>query len=266
MNLPLFDHSNDRERNPMSRKVTTFDGAPLPDRFVLSFMRDVIERYVQDARLAPIATLHSETCDFPIYSDGIGGYEVGIVQLPVGAPAASMLFDLLIASGLRIAIACGGCGVLEPIASGRILVPERALRDEGTSYHYAEPDRWIPLDDIAVEAVRDTLASHHVPYSDVDVWTTDGFFRETPQMIALRLSEGCSAVDMECAALAAVARFYGVAFAEILYSGDELERDGGHDERGWLLDHRARDVAFLMALSACTKVAPEAQRGDGSWK
>lgn len=266
LDIPLFEHSEDGDRNAMSRMIRTFDDEPVPTRFVLSFMRDAIERYVEDARLSPIAMIRSETCDLPLYSRLMDGREIGMVQVPVGAPAASMLFDLLIASGVRIAIACGGCGVLEPLASGRILVPESALRDEGTSYHYAPPARWISLEGAATEAVRATLASHHVPYDNARVWTTDGFFRETPRMISLRRSEGCSAVDMECAALAAVAKFYGVEFAEILYSGDRLERDGSHDERAWLHDREARDIAFLMAMSACASVGSGSGRSDGPWK
>lgn len=250
----------------MSRAITTFEGEPLPTRFVLSFMRDALERYVESAHLSPVASVHSETRDYPIYSTAIDGCDVGLVQLPVGAPAASILFDLLIASGVKLAIACGGCGVLEPIDSGRVLVPVRALRDEGTSYHYLAPERWISLDAAAVDAVHDALASHHVPYDDVSVWTTDAFFRETPTMIARRLAEGCAAVDMECASLAAVARFYDVGFAEILYSGDVLEQDGSHDERAWILDYHARDIAFLMALAACANAAPASPKGSESWK
>ena len=255
VNLPLLEHTEDTERNAMSRVITTFDGDALPSRFVLSFMGDALERYAQNAHLEPVASIHSETCDFPVYATTVDGCDVGLLQLPVGAPAACMLFDLLIASGVKAAVACGGCGVLEPIDSGRILVPTFALRDEGTSYHYVAPERWIALEGAAVDAVHEALASHQVPYEDVRVWTTDGFFRETPQMIARRLAEGCAAVDMECASLAAVAQFYGVSFAEILYSGDKLEQDGSHDERAWLLDYRTRDIAFLMALAACANTA-----------
>lgn len=266
MNLPLFEHSEDGDRNAMSRTIRTSNDEPIPTRFVLSFMRDSIERYVEDACLLPIAVIRSETCDIPLFSCTMDGRRIGMVQLPVGAPAASMLFDLLIASGVKVAIACGGCGVLEPIASGRILVAECALRDEGTSYHYLPPARWISLEGAATEAVRATLASHHVPYENARIWTTDGFFRETPRMISLRRSEGCSAVDMECAALAAVAKFYNVEFAEILYSGDRLEQDGSHDERAWLHDREARDVAFLMALSACASIVSESERNGRPWK
>lgn len=261
MDLPLFEHTEDTERNAMSRKIRTFDDEPIPTRFVMSFMCDALERHANAAHLSPIAMVHSETRDFPIYADKVGGCEIGMIQLPVGAPGASMLFDLLIASGVTSAIACGGCGVLDPIPAGQLLIPERALRDEGTSYHYAAPERWISLEGAGLEAVHRTLASHHIPYKNVHVWSTDGFFKETTRMIALRRSEGCDAVDMECAALAAVAKFYGVEFAEILYSGDVVEQEGGHDERSWPNDHDARDVVLAMASAACANVAPGPQKG-----
>ena len=64
-------------------------------------------------------------------------------------------------------------------------------------------------------------------------WTTDGFFRETQDMVRYRRAEGCTTVEMECAALAACARKRGASFGQILYTADSLANIYAHDERDW---------------------------------
>ena len=64
-------------------------------------------------------------------------------------------------------------------------------------------------------------------------WTTDGFFRETQDMVRYRGAEGCTTVEMECAALAACARKRGASFGQILYTADSLANIYAHDERDW---------------------------------
>ena len=44
--------------------------------------------------------------------------------------------DWLIGYGVEQIISTGTCGVLADIEENAFLVPVRALRDEGTSYHY----------------------------------------------------------------------------------------------------------------------------------
>ena len=253
--LPLFDHRYDEPRNPMSRLLKCEGDNTIPERFLLSFMGDPLSIYVEKHHCSKISNYHSEVRDFPIYETKIGDVRIGLVQAPVGAPAAAILADLLIASGVRAIVACGGCGVLTPIESGAIIVPTRALRDEGTSFHYMEPSTYIDLDPDAIEAVESTLIEHKVPYDTCTTWTTDGFFRETSRLISFRRNQGCSVVEMECSSLAAVARCSGALFAEILYSGDSLAEPDNHDERSWLLDFDARTISFFMALSSLTKIA-----------
>lgn len=247
---PLLDHRYDEPRNPQSRPpLTSCDGRALPPRFLMSFMGDILERHVRQNGCECMAICHSETRDFPLYRTNAGGTEVGLVQAPVGAPAAVIMADLLIASGVEALVACGGCGVLYPISSGIILVPTAALRDEGTSLCYCAPSRDISLDRNAVEAACHLLDDRGIPYRTCKTWTTDGFFRETPALVERRKAEGCDAVDMECAALAAVSRHYGARFAHLLYSGDSLADPARHDGREWLENTDARSIAFNAALA-----------------
>lgn len=252
--VPLLDHDFDDGRSAMSRVLETYDQTPFPERFLLSFMGDALEEYVDRNGCEEIANFHSEVRDFAIFRGTEEGRDFGLVQAPVGAPAAAMMMDLLIASGARAIIACGGCGVTERLPVGSLLVPTAALRDEGTSYHYASPSPEIELDGEATGALLQTARELGLRCSECRVWTTDGFFRETPSLIRKRKEQGYAAVDMECSALAAVARFYGATFGELLYSGDSLADPERHDERGWLANMGARQATISVAARALCRL------------
>lgn len=246
--LPLFDHDQNEARNPMSRPLLKWKGKEPPSRCVLSFMNDVLEEYVASHSCEVADIIHSETCDFTLYigHDDKGGF--CLIHCPVGAAPAAIIVDLLIASGVKALVSCGGCGVLRPIEQGRLLLVESALRDEGTSYHYLSPASEVQLSSDDVSKASHALDALDVPYERVRTWTSDGFFRETPALVNLRREQGYDVVDMECSALAAVCECYGAHYVALLYSGDSLINSKLHDERGWLEDMPSRKAVFYAAL------------------
>ena len=156
-----------------------------------------------------------------------------LCQAPVGAAAATQILDWLIGYGVREIISAGSCGVLEEFSEGTFLVPSKALRDEGTSYHYAPPSRFMVINENARKVIEETLYEHGLKYQEVITWSTDGFFRETKEKVNYRKSEGCAVVEMECSALAACAHFRGATFGMILYTADSLADVDKYDERNW---------------------------------
>lgn len=94
------------------------------------------------------------------------------------------------------------------------------------------------------------LKRHDIPYVIGKTWTTDALYRETPGKVARRKAEGCITVEMEAAAFFAVAQFRGVAFAQILYGGDDLSGDEW-DNRDWLGRTSTREKLFWLAAEAC---------------
>ena len=70
------------------------------------------------------------------------------------------------------------------------LVPVKALRDEGTSYHYAPPSRFMETNEKARKAIEKTIIQHNMKYQDVITWSTDGFFRETKEKVEYCKQEG----------------------------------------------------------------------------
>ena len=80
--------------------------------------------------------------------------------------------------GVEKIISAGSCGVLVDIEENAFLIPTKALRDEGASYHYVAPSRYIEVDRRARNAIERVLKQASIPYQEVMTWTTDGFYRD----------------------------------------------------------------------------------------
>lgn len=135
-----------------------------------------------------------------------GGSEVGVVGCAVGAPYAVLVAEQLFASGCRLLVSVTSAGLVaeQPPPDSHILIT-RALRDEGTSDHYLAPASYAEISPAMLNVGR---RIQHLGYPLVEggVWTTDAPFRETEEAITLARSEGLLAVEMEAAALYALAQ------------------------------------------------------------
>ena len=77
-------------------------------------------------------------------------------------------------------------------------------------------------------------------------WTTDGFYRETKDLVKYRVEEGCSVVEMECSALASVAEMRKAISGEILFTADTLADIENYDLRNWAKDSFAYALELAM--------------------
>ncbi len=226
----------------------------MPERCVLTFFQDAITLLRVSGRAVPIATLTSENGPNPVYCLTTEGGTVALAHPGVGAPLSAFFLEELIALGGRVFVACGGGGVLDrEIDVGHLVVPTSAVRDEGTSYHYLPPGREVEPDAAVLAAIERTLTERGVAYRRAKTWTTDGIYRETPDKVRRRRDEGCAIVEMEAAALFAVARFRGVRLAQILYGGDDVSGLGDWDHRGWDA-HTVRAELVELAAACCLAV------------
>ena len=226
-------------------------GLDMPERVVVCFFQDVIAKLLQEHDATLLHNLASEIGVHPIYEIRLGETRLAVFHPGVGAPLAAGLLEEAIALGGRKFIACGGCGVLDSgIALGHVLVPEAAVRDEGTSYHYLPAGREVSASPRAVEAIEQVIKAHGTDYLRTKTWTTDALYRETAAKVKRRREEGCLTVEMEAAAFFAVAQFRGVEFGQLLYGGDDL---GGEvwDGRNWTRQGTAREMLFWLAAEAC---------------
>lgn len=222
----------------------------IPDHCVITFFSDVINRMLNEGRLKKIAEFKTETVVLPIYETEINGKLIGIVQGYLGAAASGGQLEVLIAMGFKKFIVCGGAGVLKKdMQVGHLVVPYSAVRDEGLSYHYLEPSREVECNKEALDCIIEYLKINKIPFIKAKTWTTDAFYRETDDKIALRVSEGCVTVEMEAAAFFAVAKFRNVVLGQILYGGDDLSGIEW-DFRSWnsLEELRINLVDLSMAI------------------
>ena len=217
----------------------------LPQKAVFAFLGDYIEKYAKKHSCTQAGLFVSSTKSYPIYITQYEGTDICFCQAPVGAAAAVQILDWLIGYGVTEIISTGSCGVLEHFPENVFLVPVKALRDEGTSYHYAKPSRFIELNTAAIQTIKATLNNRGLPYTEVITWSTDGFFRETKAKVAYRKAEGCSIVEMECAALAACAQLRSAVWGELLFTADTLADSESYNERDWGI------ASYERALQLC---------------
>lgn len=248
MTIPLFDFDARREAviNPWT--VPGVEG--LPERAVACWFGDVVRE--RTAGTDPAYVISLEHQEQPVHVVEHRGHDVLLFNPGVGAPLAAAHFEVVIANGVRSVVGCGAAGIVVPgFDPGHVMVPTSAVRDEGTSYHYAPPETEVGPHPAALAAIDAVLSERGVPHDLVRTWTTDGFFRETPDKVARRREQGCVAVEMEAAAMFAVAAFRDVVYGQLLYAGDDVSAQQW-DHRDWDRQTSARlhllDLAFDAVL------------------
>ena len=168
-----------------------------------------------------------------LYAFALAGETVGIIGCVVGAPFAVLVAEELFACGCRFLLNLTSAGQVVPAGSPPyFVVIDRALRDEGTSYHYAAPSEFAEADTNLVSTVMaalDRAGLHAVAGSS---WTTDAPFRETPEAIACARAKGVLAVEMEAAALYAWARARAAAVLCIAHVTNTMGQAEGDFEKG----------------------------------
>jgi uridine phosphorylase len=228
----------------------------VPIRAVPCFFSDVVQRVCVDAERQVLTQLQSAHGVHPVYLVEWEGERVAVYHPGVGAPLAGMFLEEMIATGCRIFVAVGGAGGLVPeLTVGHVVLPTSAVRDEGTSYHYLPAGRGVGPDPLALTAIERVLGARHVPYLTGKSWTTDAPYRETKGKVGRRVAEGCLAVDMEAAALFAIARFRGARLAVMLAAADDLSQEQW-DDRGFIPDTSVRERLFWLAVEACISIEP----------
>lgn len=245
--IPILEFDD----NPRAVIMPTHEGIDvhLPEKCVYAFLEDEIDRFAKVVGAKQVATFVSATKTYPVYVMTYNGEKICLAQAPVGSAAAAQFLDWLIGYGAKKIISAGSCGVLVDMPENIFLIPTRALRDEGASYHYVAPSRYIEVDCRALTAIETVLRQASIPYQEVMTWSTDGFYRETPDKVAYRIEEGCSVVEMECASLAAVAQLRDAVWGLLLFTADSLVDIDNYDQRNWGAE------AFDKALELCLDIA-----------
>lgn len=232
---------------------------PIPDcpkTAVSCFERHTFRRMVERLGAVEIGRVSCATLEMPIYRAAYQGREVALFQSYVGAPFCVGMLEDLFFFGVEKVVLFGACGVLDKaIANCGIIVPISALRDEGTSFHYAPPGDEIEVNPKYREEFCRILARHGCSCVQGKVWTTDAFYRETAEKAARRRAHGCVCVDMECSAVAALAQFRGKEVFHFFHGADSLDGEAW-DRRGLgsRYDLTEKDKIAQLALELAVRI------------
>ena len=205
----------------ITEKVSGF-----PEVCITTFSENIIKDFVENNETKMIANLYSANGTIPVYEIEYADKKMGLFLSRVGAPACVAGLEEIIALGAQKVVQFGCCGILnQSIADGKIIVPTLAVRDEGTSYHYFPASEEIDADSSSVDITVQCLKRYKIPYVVGKVWTTDAIYRETPEAVRERKMQGCIAVEMECSASLAVAKFRKIPIIQFFYGADNLDSD-----------------------------------------
>lgn len=222
--LEEFDYSKEAVINPWNI-YEQVEG--MPEVVVSCFANTTFERMLAMGNDVEIITYAKDAANtYPVYKMSYEGAEIGLMNLPVGAAGTVGCLEDLFQFGAKKVVIFGTCGVLdEGIKDCSVIVPNRAVRDEGASFHYAPPSNEIAVNVGTCERFVQFLEELGCNYTKGKVWTTDGFYRETVQKVARRKEMGCVAVDMECASVAAVSQFRNKQVLQFFYAADVVSRE-----------------------------------------
>ena len=168
---------------------------------------------------------------------------------PVCAPTAvATLEEISYITGAKNFIYFGSCGILDNNAKDKVIIPTKAYRDEGTSYHYAKASDFIDIKNY--ELIEKVCINNKIEYIKGYTWTTDSIYRETISNIEKRKKLGCICVEMEASALEAMCDFKGINLYVFFISGDILVDEWDRADLGTDKEHKKQlsnfDIAILL--------------------
>jgi uridine phosphorylase len=237
-----------------ARRQKGLDTLEVPPVCILDPDGDLVRQLRQTGSAKPFSgwpCYHTELDTFDL-----SGHQVGIVGRVVGASFAVLVAEELFASGCKLLVSLTSAGQI--VRAGQppyFVVIDRALRDEGTSYHYAPPSEFAEADPALVRKAAKALAQRGLHGVVGASWTTDAPFRETAQAIEAARTKGILAVEMEAAALYTFARAAGVQVLCLAHVTNTMGQAGDDFEKGEA-DGTREALAALAVIIAGVQATP----------
>lgn len=246
MLLEEFDANKTAIINPdmCVEKIENF-----PEVTISCFSEELFNEVLEFFRAKEIASVHSASGLNPIYEVTYKGKRFAMFKSMVGEPLCVGQYEEIIAMGSKRLILLGNCGVLDKrIEDCGIIIPIKAVRDEGTSYHYAKPCDTIDVNHNYRDEFKKVLKEFGYPYVEGITWTTDACYRETRDKVNKRKEMGAVCVEMECAGMQALCDFRGTEFFQFFYAGGNLDHSSW-EPRSLSGSARLDDKSKIMLLA-----------------
>ena len=214
-----------------ARRQKGLAATDVPPVCILDPDGDLVRRLRQSGAAKPFEgwpCYHTELDTF-----SLGATTAGTVGRVVGASFAVLVAEELFASGCRLLVSLTSAGQITPAGPPPyFVVIDRALRDEGTSYHYAPPSEFAEARPELVSTAAEALATLNQRSFVGPSWTTDAPFRETAEAIDAARAKNILAVEMEAAALYTFARVTGVRVLCLAHVTNTMGQTGADFEKG----------------------------------
>src|SRR6202165_2293339 len=214
-----------------ARRQKNVEAVDVPAVCILDPDGDLVRNLRQTGRAKPFdgwPCYHTELDIFHLASR-----QVGIVGRVVGSSFAVLVAEELFASGCRLLISLTSAGQIVSAGPPPYLdIIDRALRDEGTSYHYAPPSEFAEADPQLIAKAAKAMDGQKARCVVGSSWTTDAPFRETPEAIEAAHAKGILAVEMEAAALYTFARVTGSPVLCLAHVTNTMGQAGADFEKG----------------------------------
>lgn len=222
---PLILSEYDSTKNAVIDPGMLFQPIPdFPETLVSIFSHQLFQTIGSFLGTKVIAETQDVDGSWPVYEVTYKGKRFAFFKARLGAPACVGCFEDVISMGVKRIILLGNCGVLDKdIRDCGIIIPTKAIRDEGTSYHYAPASDTISVNEKYIPEFISVLEEFGYPYVMGTTWTTDAVYRETREKVKRRKEMGAICVEMECAAMQALCSHRNVEFFQFFYAGDNLD-------------------------------------------
>jgi uridine phosphorylase len=205
--------------------------AQVPELCLLDPDGDIVRHLTATGAARPVAAwacYHSVMHGFDL-----GGRSVGVVGCAVGAPYAVLVAEQMFASGCKLLLSITSSGELVRLGPRPyFILVERALRDEGTSYHYLPAEDYALADPALLARLGAAIADCGPVVHRGATWSTDAPFRETAEVIEHGKRFGLAAIEMESAALYALAAARGLPIACLAHVTNAMATAHGDFEKG----------------------------------
>lgn len=235
-----------------ARRQKRLEAVQVPPLCMLDPDGDIVRRLREDGRATPDPSwpcYHTQMDRFDL-----AGESAGIIGCAVGAPFAVLIAEELFASGCQLLLSLTSAGQIAAAGTPPyFVVIDRALRDEGTSYHYAAPSDFAAADPALVASAAAAIRAAGLNAVTGASWTTDAPFRETEAAIEAARARGILAVEMEAAALyafAQAARVRVLCLAHVTNRMGQAHEDFEKGEADGTADALAVLAAMAKALRA----------------
>lgn len=214
-----------------ARRQKGIASANVPAVCVLDPDGDIVRRLTRSGRARRDPSWACYHTELNRFTDG--SLELGLIGCAVGAPFAVLIAEQLFASGCRLLISMTSAGQIAPLKPPPYFVLiDKALRDEGTSYHYLPPAEFSLASEALLDLLDGAFSALRVPVERGATWTTDAPFRETAETITAMRRKGLLAVEMEAAALYAFAGARQKPVLCFAHVTNQMARSEGDFEKG----------------------------------